>query len=406
MTSHLRTLTTVLIAAGICSVNGCAEEPPTAPDQGRNGVFAAAQAAPTMVPITYGSETLNVWPYTGNALDGTPIDPLHLVFVGNADPVRIRAALLALDGDRTAFGFPDEYPFNMTWGEAMGDVHTTYAEDEWGGSVIQLQLGGYENIRVHLRIFGTGVPYGDDGVWTLAAAHFEVLIPGTADHQVLSWTIPRDLVVADLARSGLLGGAPQPTDVINAQPSWREIPTFIYDNLPPALQAMVGGPPAPAPGPVPITSDGRAIIIPIAGAAEVIPEERQDTINLTYQQVVPRPFCSDGPYDWVLVQGPVSFQKFTTVDEYGMYTYQYGYNGHLTITPMDILQDPPVPVGAPFSAVVNGTQNGLQNGAQFRVLSQDRRIGPQDGGTEMEMTRLRVASQGALDSSSRSKCLE
>jgi hypothetical protein len=358
------------------------------------------------VPIAYGSETLNIWPYTGNALDGVPIDPLHLVFVGNADPVRIRAALLALDGDRTAFEIPDEYPFNMTWGEAMGDVHTTYAEDEWGASVIQLQLGSYENVRVHLRIFGTGVPYGDDGVWTLGSAHFEVLIPGTADHQVLSWTIPRDLVVADLVRSGLLGGAPQPTDVINAQPSWRAIPPFIYDELPPALRAMVGGPEPPAPGPVPITSDGRAIIIPLAGAADVVPDERLDTVDLAYEQVVPKPFCSDGPLDWVMIQGPISFQKLTTVDEFGVYTYQYSYNGQLVATPMDITQASPVPIGDSFSAVVNGTQNGLQDGVKFRVLSQDRRIGPQDGGAEMEMTRLRVASQGALDSSVRSKCLD
>ena len=36
------------------------------------------------------------------------------------------------------------------------------------------------------------------------AAHFEVLIPGTTDHQVLSWIVARDLVVGDLMRSGLL----------------------------------------------------------------------------------------------------------------------------------------------------------------------------------------------------------
>jgi hypothetical protein len=138
----------------------------------------------------------------------------------------------------------------------------------------------------------------------------------------------------------------------------------------------------------------------------VIPVERHDTVDLAYQQVIPRPFCSEGPYDWVMIQGPVSFQKFTTVDEFGMYTYEYSYSGHLTATPMDITQEPPVPVGDSFKAVVNGTQSGFQDGAKFRVLSQDRRIGPQDGGAEMEMTRLRVASQGALESSIRSKCLE
>ena len=58
-----------------------------------------------LVPIDVGGGgTATIWPYTGESLNGVPSDPINLVFLGKADPVRIRAALLALDGDRTAFG--------------------------------------------------------------------------------------------------------------------------------------------------------------------------------------------------------------------------------------------------------------------------------------------------------------
>jgi hypothetical protein len=58
-----------------------------------------------LVPIDVGGgRTATIWPYTGESLNGVPSDPINLIFLGKADPVRIRAALLALDGDRTAFG--------------------------------------------------------------------------------------------------------------------------------------------------------------------------------------------------------------------------------------------------------------------------------------------------------------
>ena len=124
---------------------------------------------------------------------------------GDADPAGIRAALMALDGDRSAFGLPNASPFNERWGDAIGDVQTSYAGSSgWTGSVIQLRLGEYAPLRVHLRLFRTGAPFSAGGTWTLGAAHFEVLIPGTADHQVLSWMVARQIITADLVRSGLL----------------------------------------------------------------------------------------------------------------------------------------------------------------------------------------------------------
>jgi hypothetical protein len=295
---------------------------------------------------------------------------------------------------------------NATWFEAIGDVQTNYADGAWKGSVIQLQLGNYETIRAHLRLFATGKAYGDGGGWTLGAAHFEVRIPGTADHQVLSWEIARDLVVVDLIRSGLLGAAPEPTAIISDTPSFRDIPAAVYNGLPEELVALIGGPPGTVTEAVPIDSDGRAVVLNLAGEAPWIPEETFDTVNLEYQQIVPRPFCSTGPYDWVLVTGPIGFQKTVTVTPEGEYEYQSSYHGNLIATPMDVTVEPSVPIGEPFSAVVSGNQNGYQAGAKFRVHAQDHRIAPQDGGAELLHVRLRVASEGKIESQTRSKCLE
>ncbi|MCX5737031.1 MAG: hypothetical protein NTZ61_00755, partial [Proteobacteria bacterium] len=192
-----------LIALLVTLANGCSKDDTVCPQ-----LPSSEPQAPTgIVTVTTVGKALEFWPYTGNSFAGTPVDPVNLVFTGQADPVRIRAALLALDGDRTSAGFPDAYPFNATWVDAIGgDVQTTYvgADEGWVGSVVQLQLGGYDPLRIHLRLFRSEQPFGATGVWTLGAAHFEVLIPGTADHQVLSWELAKQVVVADLMRAGLL----------------------------------------------------------------------------------------------------------------------------------------------------------------------------------------------------------
>jgi len=78
---------------------------------------------------------------------GAPVAGAHsghpaasaLLFVGEADPVAIRDALLALDGDRSAAGFPPVPPFDARWSDAIGDAQTNWSGVEgWGGSVIQL----------------------------------------------------------------------------------------------------------------------------------------------------------------------------------------------------------------------------------------------------------------------------
>jgi hypothetical protein len=305
--------------------------------QGEGAVSHATQAPSGLVQAGLAGEQLTLWPYTGKNFSGAPVDPVNLIFTGQADPKAIRDALLGLDGNRTAFGFPPAFPFNATWTEAIGDVQTNYAGAEgWTGNVIQLQLGGYESIRFHLRLFRTGEAFAGDGSWTVGAAHFEVLIPGTADHQVLSWEHAEQIVMVDLIRSGLLDPTtpPTPSGGINQAPSYREIPPFIYNELPPELKDYVGGPLGPVETPVGIPNDGSATILRIAGTAPRVMGARHQAFALTYDQVIPKPFCSDGPADWVHVTGPVSLQQVVEVEaDYG-YQYHSRISGKLIVTPV------------------------------------------------------------------------
>jgi len=344
------------------------------------------------------------WPYTGSDFSGTPVDPVNLVFTGEADPVRIRAALLGLDGNRP--GLPPGYPFDAVWTEAIGDVQTGYSEFAgWSGSVIQLQLGAYDPLRVHLRLFPAGALPGGGSV-TLGGAHFEVLIPNTTEHQVLSWELAEQIVVYDLARAGILTAPPAPTGPINAAPSYREIPAVIYNLLPPELVAVTGGPAQPTAAPVPLASDGSATRLALGPGAGAHPPDMVQTLTVVLDQVVPKPFCSDGPFDWVLVSGAVDFVREGTVTALGQYSYHARYEGRVMVTPVDITTDPPVPSGEPFEARVSGDQDGFSQGDRWRVQARDTRLAPPGEGTEFLNSLLRVSSQGGNESRVHSRCLE
>jgi len=363
---------------------------------------------PGLVDIQFGGESLACWPYTGVSYDGEPMDPINLVFVGEADPVQIRAALLSLDGDRTAFGFPPVAPFDAVWSDAVGGtVQTSWAGDEgWLGSVVQLQLGDYEPLRAHLRLFHTGEPFGDGGTWTLGGAHFEVMIPGTADHQVLSWEIAQQLVVVDLMRSGLLApDAPTAsTGPINAAPSFRDIPAQIYNELPAELIALVGGPPQPVSEAVPLTSDGEGTVLHLTGAAPIERGVFTDAVTITYGQYVPRPFCMDGPYDWLYVTGPVDFELEVSIGRGGRYRYRSDYRGVLEATPIDISTGEPV--GPSFTARVSGRQGGRHRDGANRVVAIDRRVTLEAGGPQIQYTRLINSTSGRKSHDALTRCLD
>jgi hypothetical protein len=281
-----------------------------------------------LVPITIPGGSLSIWPYTGADFTGTPKDPINLIFTGNSDPRAIRSALMALDGNRTAFELPSISPFDCTWSDAIGDLQTGYnAEAQWIGSAIQLACGGYGPIRFHVRLF-------EAGTTTLGNAHFEVLIPGTADHQVLSWELAEQLVKVDFIRSGLLGGNDPlgSTGQINDSP-FRSIPEQIYNGLPAGLKSLISGPAGNVAAPVPLTTDGRASVFHLAGIAGPSAGSAQSFV-IQYGQVVPRPFCGSGN-EFLYVEGPVTLKKTVQLTDRGDLRSEFEASGRLRLTPVN-----------------------------------------------------------------------
>jgi hypothetical protein len=397
---------TLLLAAG------CAREsvnPVTAPSASATEPLLAAQGGPdrdvvrqdgTTVPadlvtVTFAGESLRFWPFTGTSFDGPGSDPVNLVFVGHADPAQIRDALLSLDGNRAPLGFPPSYPFDQRWKDASGDVQTGFVDGTgWTGSEIQLALGDYGPVRFHLRLFRTATPFGDGGTWTLGAAHFELLIPGTTAHAVLSWERAEEIVAADLLRSGLLD-LTVPVGQVEAGPSpdWRAIEPFIYNELPSELFGYVYGPFPPVSSPVPLPNDGRATVLHLASSAPPA-GDRHESFTVTMHQVIPRPFCSGGPLDFVLVDGPVSFSTDVTADASGRVSVGGRADGTITVTPVDVTQSPPVPTGGSWQARVGDSFQGSITGQDGRIAFQVKRILPQGGGSELLVSRLFVGSSG------------
>jgi hypothetical protein len=326
---------------------------------------AAATPPGLLVPITVPGGTLSLWPYTGTDFSGTPQDPLNLVFTGASDPRSIRSALMALDGNRTAFGLPPVYPFNCTWSDAIGDLQTGYnAGKAWVGSAIQLACGNYGPVRFHVRLF-------EAGTTTVGNAHFEVLIPGTADHQVLSWELAEQLVKVDFLRSGLLApSGPGSTGRINDAP-FRDIPAEIYNLIPADLKSIIGGPTGTVGAPVPIGSDGHASVFHLTAEAHLQAAGSEQSFVIQYGQVIPRPFCAQGA-EYLFVEGPVSLEKTVQVSDAGELTTEFHASGRLRLTPVDPRTG--APAGPTYEAEVKeeqvsrfGKQGGMVRGLQVQT---------------------------------------
>jgi hypothetical protein len=333
----------------ILLVPSCDNEPfvPVPADTGPAN-FAAAAPPSLLVPIALRGGSISIWPYTGVDFTGTPQDPINLIFSGKSEPRAIRSALMALDGDRTAFGMPQVYPFNCTWSDAIGDLQTGYnAEAAWVGSAIQLACGGYGPIRFHVRLF-------EAGATTLGNAHFEVLIPGTADHQVLSWELAEQLVMVDFLRSGLLDAANPlgSTGSINDAP-FRGIPEQIYNGLPEDLKSLIGGPAGSVAAPVPIGSDGKATVFNLASEVDQSAGGSEQNFVITYGQVIPRPFCASGD-EFLLVEGPVSLRKSVKIAVGGGVTSEFDAAGRLRLTPVN--PQTGAPTGLSYEAEVKDHQ--------------------------------------------------
>lgn len=394
-------LAMILSCVALLMLPACSDDAPTNPsadaakrlDMARQpgDVFPAEQ-----VTVTVDGTPIVFWPYTSTGFEATPVDPINLVFVGKADPLQIRAALMALSGDRSAFGMPPVPPFNATWRDAIGgDVQTTCAVggDGWVGSVVQLTLGEFGPLRVHLRLFRTGQEAAG-GVVTLGGAHFELNIPGTADHQVLSWELAEQIVKADLARAGLLGAPPAPTGVINAAPVFRTIMKEVYNGLPPSLVAVIGGPAQPVSANVPLPSDGQGTLFRLAADVPLVAGAWSQAVTVNYNQLVPRPFCSTGPGDFLMVTGPVEFTARSELQGDGTYSSHNAFIGVLQAVPVDLSTGVPIPMGEPFLARVSGHSSVMLGASSARVIMQDRRFTHEPDGLQVKQIWLNLPQQG------------
>ncbi len=407
----------VLSLAAAAVIAGCSDDatftspPGDSGDKAVHHVYQVGDAPPaTQAAVSIAAGALTFWPYTGRSFNGEPVDPINVVFAGQASPLQIRAALMALDGDRTAYGIPPVPPFNQTWQDAIGgDVQTTWAADGngWVGSIIQLTLGDYGPLRIHLRLFQTGAACGG-GCWTLGGAHFELQIPNVAEHQVLSWELAEQIVVVDLMRTGLLNPASPavPTGPINAAPSFRVIPAMIYNLLPPELVALIQGPPQPVTEDVPIPSNGQGTLLDLVTPAPVPPGNWAQTLTVQYNQVVPRPYCSDGPGDYLYITGPVSFSLNTAVSAAGEYTGEVVYAGVLEAVPVDVSGGTPVPIGYPFKARVHGLQQGLLGVTGGWIDALDAKVTLEEAGPQLTDERLIVYQVGAKTFRGYERCID
>jgi hypothetical protein len=301
-----------------------ADAPPAAMSLNPNGPPAPGGLG----AVSFAGNTLTAWPWTGRDFEATIADPLNILFTGDVDVLSLRAALRALDGDRTAFGMPDAFPFNCTWTDADGEMQSAYTDHAgWVANPVQLQCGDYSPMRFHMRLF----PAGD---WVVAGVHLDLLIPGTVQHRVISWELAEQLILIDFIRSGLVNPL---TDVGQialgpAGPAGDPIEAVIYNGLPETLQPLLGVAPDPSTGDYRAHSDGLATVFDIPARTPVVPDLTEWEQTFTFDQSIPRPFCNTGAGDWVHVYGPVTISTRVQVNEDGRLESHNMMRGTLDIT--------------------------------------------------------------------------
>ncbi len=327
--------------AAAAALAACSDALPTsAPSTSASQVKATAAQDPTDAAapaglVTVGTSTF--WAYTGEDFTGDAKDPINAVFTGYAEPLRIRAALRRLNGDRSAFGIPNVPPFNCTWKDAIGDEQTGYAQAEgWTGSAVQLACGDW-SLRFHLRLFA-------EGAVTLAGTHLDLNIPGTNEHEVISWELPEQLLTIDMIRAGILASTPGLTGQINAAPTFREIRAPVYAGIPAALKAIAGITAGPQ-----IPTDGRARLFNVGTAEPIVADVVEQQFTIQFNQFIPKPFCG-GPTDFLFVQGPIVFTGVARVTPSGVYHRESTATADLTAVPVNPLTGQPI--GAPLHGLV------------------------------------------------------
>ncbi len=326
----------------------------------------ASPSAPPPAPvvtISAGAESLSIWPYTASDYSGAPSDPVNLVFL-DTDPRAIRQALMALDNHRPAFaGLPTA---DCSWIDAMGNEQTAYGAPEgWVGGEVQLactnpaQPLGYP-FRVHLRLFRIGRH-------VLGGAHFEIQIPGTAEHEVLHWDLARNFVAFDVARTGTLRTAPTAVG-LGTPGAFRAVRRPVFDALvgmgASGLLTSLGLVAPATPGAdVPIPTNAQASVLDSAAAFDSDQSDLRTAVDVNYNVVVPKPFCSNGPNDFVRLQGPLHLAMRVHTTPSGKYDRFYTVSGMLRVTPL-------APGGAASDALISEVHRAVLTDDRDQVVEQ------------------------------------
>jgi hypothetical protein len=290
--------------------------------------------------VFVGELNLELYPFTTNDFEQA-YDPINFILI-DVDPREVRQAFLGLSGQRGM----NHLPFGQcTWADAMGSEQAAWAEvDGWVGGEVQLvcinplapsplrELG--DPFRVHVRLYR-------EGDVTLGAAHFEVLIPWTAQHEVLSWDFAQFFVGVDLGRAGLQPALLDPV-VLQTEPDnkFRAIRRAVYDGLIKAnpavigLLSILGVYPPPGPGDVPIPLAGLAPVLTGDLPFDPIQEKIHTQIDVPYDITVPRPFCLGGPTDYVQLQGSLTLSLDVHTNPSGKYERRHQIAGTLWVTPL------------------------------------------------------------------------
>ena len=181
----------------------------------------------------------------------------------------------------------------------MGANQVTYGNGRWSGSAIQLECGNYEGpFRFHLRLFQAR--HGDAGERALRDPHpRHDAAPGpvVGARRAVRHGRAAARWHARLARPTSLPGAERRPD----------LPRDPGADLQRASRALTrphrrpGRKPATAD--VGIKNDGHTTVFNIATQVAIVdgPGRTRD-LNLSFNQGVPRPFCNEGPTDYVFAQ--------------------------------------------------------------------------------------------------------
>jgi len=381
--STVASLAALVIALSACS-DGDPVAPLLAPPSTTAGIAGNEPPAPAgILTVALGSESLALWPFTGSDFSGAPKDPINLIFLGKADPREIRASLMSLAGT----GRPGPLAgITCTWDDAVGDPQTNYAVgDGWVGSTIQLECGNFQGPRFHIRMFR------QNGV-TVANVHYEILIPGTNLHEVLSWEFAELFVTADIARTGFLGAAPAPSGTITPAPYYRTVQApvvpFLTAQQIASLGLLVNGD-----GTASIPNDGRATVLTLVGAAPLVKGLVNRSFVVQFAQVIPKPFCTAGTTGYIYATGPVTVHIRAGIDG-NNYRSEWSAAGTLTLIPFNPLNGQFA--GAPYQGVVtirNLTEMTDGNSA-VEFLSDQREL-PDVGATRgVRLEHLRAREEG------------